>query len=87
MPITSSAKKALRQSIRQRGQNLVRAEAYKLAVKNFKKLVAEKKTEDAKATLANVYQALDKATKTGVIKMNKASRLKSRLSLKLAGVK
>lgn len=80
MPITQSAKKALRQNVRRRLQNLKRKEAYKKAVKDFRKLVAAKKTDEAKNYLTKVYQALDKAAKTNVIKKNKASRLKSRLS-------
>ena len=80
MPITSSAKKALRQSARRRARNLVRQDAYKTAVKNFRKLVASKKLAEAREGLARVYKVLDKAAKTGVIKHNKASRLKSRLA-------
>jgi small subunit ribosomal protein S20 len=84
MPITASAKKALRQSIRRRAQNLGRKDAYKKAVKEYRKLVAEKKLDEAKAKLPAVYKALDKAAKTNAIKKNKASRLKSRLG-KLLG--
>jgi small subunit ribosomal protein S20 len=80
MPITQSAKKALRQNVRRRLQNLRRKEAYKKAVKDFRKLVVAKKIDEAKNYLTKVYQALDKAAKTNVIKKNKASRLKSRLS-------
>ena len=39
--------------------------------------------EEAKKQLQVVFKALDKAAKTGVIKKNKSSRLKSRLSLRL----
>jgi len=80
MPITQSAKKALRQNIRRRAQNLRKKEAYKKAIKEYKKLVASKNLEEAKKYLAKVYEALDKAAKTNVIKKNKASRLKSRLT-------
>ncbi|MBI2033930.1 MAG: 30S ribosomal protein S20 [Candidatus Liptonbacteria bacterium] len=80
MPITQSAKKALRQNVRRRRENLKRKEAYKKAVKDFRKLVTAKKIDEAKNYLTKVYQALDKAAKTNVVKKNKASRLKSRLS-------
>ena len=80
MPITQSAKKALRQNVRRRRENLKRKEAYKKVVKDYRKLVAAKKNDEAKNYLTRVYQALDKAAKTNVIKKNKASRLKSRLS-------
>ncbi len=80
MPITQSAKKALRQGVRRHARNLVRKDAYKKAVKEFRAFVAEKKTEEAKKFLPMLYKALDKAAKTKVIEKNKASRLKSRLS-------
>jgi small subunit ribosomal protein S20 len=84
MPITSSAKKALRQNKRHRAQNAARQDAYKTAVKNYAKLIAGKKIEEAKAALVKAYQALDKAAKTNVISPNKASRLKSRLAVRLS---
>ncbi|MDO8504361.1 MAG: 30S ribosomal protein S20 [Candidatus Liptonbacteria bacterium] len=84
MPITKSAKKALRQNKTRNLRNTARKEAYKKAVKDFRKLLASKKAEDAEAKLKTVFQSLDKAAKTGVIKKNKASRLKSRLAQALA---
>ena len=80
MPITASAKKALRQNVVRRDRNLIRKNAYKKAVNNFRKIVAQKKTEGAKEALALAFQALDKAAKSKVIEKNKASRLKSRLA-------
>lgn len=77
MPITKSAKKALRQSIRRKAQNLRRKNAYKNTLKEFKSLVTTGKKDDAKKLLPNVYKSLDKAAKTNVIKKNKAARLKS----------
>lgn len=74
MPITQSAKKALRQNKRRRARNLARARAWKEAVKQAKK------TPHNKELLARAYQALDKAAKRGVIKKNTASRKKSRLA-------
>ena len=79
MPITSSAKKALRQNQTRRERNVTRKETYKKEVKTFRRLVAEKKLDEAKKHLSAVSKALDKAVKTGVIKKNKSSRLKSRL--------
>jgi small subunit ribosomal protein S20 len=80
MPITSSAKKALRQNVTRHKRNVVRKDAYKKAVTGFRKLVVAKKTADAAAALPSVFKALDKAAKAKVIEKNKASRLKSRLS-------
>lgn len=80
MPITQSAKKALRQSIRRRLQNIARKDAYKKVVKEYRKLIESKDFEKAKALLPKAYKTLDKAAKTNSIKKNMASRLKSRLA-------
>lgn len=80
MPITKSAKKALRGSTRKRVFNLKRKENMKSSVKEVKKLLTDKKAEEAKSALALAYQAIDKAAKRGVIKKNTAARKKSRLS-------
>jgi len=49
-------------------------------LKKIKLLVSEKKIEEAKKLLAQVYKVLDKAAKTGLIKKNTASRKKSRIT-------
>jgi len=77
MPITASAKKALRQSIRRQARNLKRSITYKSTIKDLKKVVLSGQTKEIQNQLAKTYQAVDKAAKTGVIKKNKASRLKS----------
>jgi small subunit ribosomal protein S20 len=88
MPITSSAKKALRQNARRKKMNLARKGAYKGAVKEYRALVESKKFDEADAALKKAFQTLDKAAKKNAIKKNKASRLKSRLSqLKARSVK
>ena len=74
MPITRSAKKARRQSIRRKVKNVEQREAYKVAVKTYKKLVLAKSLDSAREKLAAVYKALDKAAKTGAIKKGKAAR-------------
>ena len=80
MPITSSAKKALRQSATRHQRNVVRKEAYKKQVTSLRKLVVAKKFDEAAAALPATFKALDKAAKTHVIEKNKASRLKGRLA-------
>ncbi|HWA64383.1 MAG TPA: 30S ribosomal protein S20 [Candidatus Paceibacterota bacterium] len=77
MPITKSAKKALRQSKTRRTRNLARTNAYKTAIKQFRKTIAAGDTKAASALLSKVYQTVDKAAKQGIIKANKAARLKS----------
>lgn len=80
MPITSSAKKALRSSKRKRLVNLANKETMNKSVKAVKKLVVSKTKEGTKEALSLAYKALDKAAKKGVIKKNTASRKKSRLA-------
>lgn len=77
MPITTSAKKALRQSEKRRIENLFTSKALKAAIKDYKK-------SPSAESLSLVYKKLDKTAKTGIIKPNKASRLKSRFSKILA---
>jgi small subunit ribosomal protein S20 len=79
MPITTSAKKALRQSVRRGAQNTLRKNAYKSAVKDLRKSILAKDLAKAQEQLSAAMKALDKAAKTNAIKKNKASRLKSRL--------
>lgn len=79
-PITKSAKKALRQSIKRRKRNLQRKSKIKDLVKEAKSLIDQKKTEEAKKLLPQIYKALDKAAKVGTIKKNTASRKKSRIT-------
>ena len=80
MPITKSAKKALRQNITRKKRNVQRKDKVKRLIKEAKKLVAQKKFDEAKNILPRVYKALDKTAKVGVMKKNTASRKKSRLA-------
>ncbi len=84
MPITKSAEKAARQNVRRNAENQKGKTALKNALKNYKKLVAGRRFDDARKALADVYQALDKSAKRNLIKKNKASRLKSRLTQLMA---
>jgi small subunit ribosomal protein S20 len=80
MPITRSAKKALRVSDKKRAINERTKKLLKEGVKKIEKLVVAKKWKEAKASLSEAYSAIDKAAKNNVIKKNTASRKKSRLS-------
>lgn len=83
MPNTTSARKAMRQAVARKARNVVRKEVYKKAVKDLRKQVA-KDAAEAGDKLKDAFKALDKAAKTGVIKANKASRLKSRAAKAIA---
>jgi len=77
MPVTKSAKKALRRDRRRTIINLRIKKAYKEAVR----LVRKNPTLEA---LKRAYSQLDRAAKKKVIPKNKAARLKSRLAKLLA---
>ena len=83
MPITKSAKKALRQNKRRRLQNLKTTKKFKEAIHQYKKAVEAQNSEEVKRLLSLIYKNLDKAAKANIIKRNKASRLKSKLAKKL----
>lgn len=87
MPVTTSAKKALRVSRRRRVFNWRRLTAMKSAIKKIRKLIAAGQTGEAGKFLPAAYQAIDKAKKRGVIKINAAARYKSRLAKAIAKVK
>lgn len=80
MPISASAKKSLRVSVRKRVFNDARRKDVKESVKAVAKLVKEGKKAEAKKLVSAAYQAIDKAAKRGVINKNNAARRKSRLS-------
>lgn len=87
MPITTSAKKALRQNKKKRAHNLRYINRIKALAKEIKKLTAAKQTKEAKEALPKFYKALDKAVKENVIKKNTASRKKSRLTIAINKMK
>jgi small subunit ribosomal protein S20 len=79
MPVTKSAKKALRQNQKRRKRNLLYKNKIKDLRKKIRKLVEEKKIKEAEALLPAFYKAVDKAAKENVIKKNTAARKKSRI--------
>ena len=79
MPITQSAKKAIRGSLRKKAFNDRRKRVMKELIKKIEKTAKTDKKEAAKM-LSSVFQAVDKAAKKGVIKKNNAANKKSRLS-------
>jgi small subunit ribosomal protein S20 len=80
MAITRSAKKAFRQSQRRRTKNIQKMRKLRSLLKEATALVSQGKDKEAKKLLPQVYKFLDKATKTGLIKKNTASRKKSRIT-------
>ena len=82
MPRIKSAKKALRQSIKRSEKNSKKMNSLKASIKTYKKTLSTEDKEALRNSLSAVYKALDKASKTKLIKKNKARRLKSRLAKK-----
>jgi small subunit ribosomal protein S20 len=80
MPITKSAHKAHRVSLRKKEVNDRTKKVLKEGVKKVQKLALSKEWKTAKESLSAAYSAIDKAAKKGVIKKNTASRKKARLS-------
>jgi len=79
MPITQSAKKAIRGSLRKKAVNDSRKRAMKEIIKKIEKIAKTDKKEAIKM-LSAAFAAIDKAAKKGVIKKNNAARKKSRLA-------
>ena len=86
MPNTRSAKKRLRQNVKQRANNRSYKSQAKTEVKKFLAAVDAKDAEGAKKAFADVVSTLDKVSGKGVIHKNSAARTKSRLSKKLAAL-
>ncbi len=84
MPITSSAKKALRASKNKAAFNEKRKDAITDLTKKIKKLVSAGKGKEAEALLPKAFQAIDKAAKTKYLHKNTAARKKSRLAAMIA---
>ena len=82
MPITQSAKKAVRGSLRKKAFNDRQKRAMKEIIKKIQKSVKETKGDkkEAQKMLSSAFATIDKAAKRGIIKKNNASRKKSRLA-------
>ena len=79
MPITQSAKKALRGSLKKKAVNDQKSRVMKAVIKKVEKTSKTDKVEASKI-LPLAFAAIDKAAKKGIIKKNNASRKKARLS-------
>ena len=78
MPITSSAKKAIRVAKHKRVFNLRSKSVIDKNLKAFRALISKKDKAGAAQLIPTIYKSLDKAAKTGFIKANASARLKSR---------
>lgn len=83
MPVTKSAKKALKTATRRHAENLIHRDLFKKAVKAVRKGAAEGSANVA-SLFSEAQSTLDKAAKRNTIHPNKAARLKSRLAKRIA---
>lgn len=83
MPITKSAKKALRQNKKRRLHNLRYKTKIKTLMKKGLSFAEEGKIEDLKRLVPSLYKAFDKAVKVGILKKNTAARRKSKFARRL----
>jgi small subunit ribosomal protein S20 len=81
MPVIhKSTIRRARQAVKRQGRNRAALSAVKSLVKKVHSAVADKKLDDAKASLREATSALSKAVTKGVLKRNTASRRISRLT-------
>lgn len=82
MPITSSAKKALRSSAHKKQVNVKLANNIRRTTKDLKKAIESK--GDISIALSQAQKSIDKACKKSLIHKNKANRKKSQLAKMIA---
>ena len=82
-----SAKKRLRQNIKQRARNRWRKGQVKQAIRAFDESLSEGNTGEATERLKLVYKQLDRVAAKGTIHKNAAARRKSRLAKRLSAAK
>jgi len=84
MPVIhKSTIRRARQSEKRQERNRGTLSAVKGLVRKLQTAIAEKKVEDAKASLRETTSAVSKAVTKGVLKANTASRRISRLTLRV----
>lgn len=75
-----TAKKRDLQNEKRRMQNRIFKSRVKTTTQKLQKHLLEKNDSEAKALLNSAFSLLDKGVKKGIYKLNKASRLKSKLA-------
>ncbi len=86
MPSRKNAIIQVRKDARRTVRNRAVKATLKTARKRFDEILKEGNAEKVQAAFQNLSSLLDKTGKKGVIHSGKASRLKSRYSLKLNGL-
>ncbi|MCK9272311.1 30S ribosomal protein S20 [Candidatus Gracilibacteria bacterium] len=80
MPNTTSAKKALKQSITKKSRNKHFSSLYKENIKSLERAIKSNSVEEANSLLSKVYSSIDKLVKKNIIHKNNGSRKKSKFA-------
>lgn len=80
MPNTTSAKKALKQSITKKSRNKHFSALYKENIKSLERAIKSNSVEEANSLLSKVYSSIDKLVKKNIIHQNNWSRKKSKFA-------
>jgi len=80
MPNIKSAKKRMRQNRVRRLRNRAARTKMRTEIKELRKMVSEKKLDQAQLQLKRVYSVIDRTAQKGMMHPNTGSRYKSRLS-------
>lgn len=80
MPITQSAKKAVRRSLKLRQRNFDFKLRMKMAIKKFRKAV-EKGEKVTPEQVSTIYKYIDKCTKVGILKKKNWGRKKHNIAV------
>lgn len=87
MPHKRAAYKEIRKSKARHFKNISTKTELKSLIKNFEKIIENKKIDEAGKALSAVISKIDKAASKGVLKANTASRKIARLMKKLSSLK
>lgn len=87
MPNIKSAKKRVLTNKRKEEENILVESRLKNSIKKLEKSVKEGKSEESKELLNTTLKNIDKAQNVNIVKKNKASRLKSRLTKSVNNIK
>lgn len=80
MPNIKSAEKRMRQSEEQRLINRRNRSRMRTEIKKFRQMLSDKKFDEARQVLPQVYGVIDRAVQKKVVHRNAAARYKSRLT-------
>jgi len=84
IPNIASARKRLRQSVKRRGLNRSKKAEIRRVLKEIRVLLETGDKQGATAMLPSLAKAVDKAAKRNTIHPNKAARIKSRWTKRIA---